>query len=371
MKIMRRIIQILLLSAVVIFSVAPVWAAVRLKDIATIRDQRELQLMGYGLVVGLDGTGDGKNTQFTIRSVGNMMKRMGIEVPSTSIKVKNVAAVMVTATVSPYTKPGGSFDVTVSSMGDASSLEGGTLLMTPLTGVDGVVAAFAQGALSVGGTNRNFGNDAVVPNIQLVGRITDGGILEREIPTLDPAERSIMVTLSNPDFTTTNRVVDAINDTFGENTASAQDAGSVIVTIPNTYVEKNEAVRFIAEMERITFVPDEKARIVINERTGTIVAGANVSLSPVAIMHGTLALTIEEAPQPAPQQPQDLTQQQPAQPMPGEEPVGDRMVTFDEQANVGEVARALNVLGATPRDIIAIFQALKHSGSLRAELIII
>ena len=368
---MHRILRILLLSAVALFSVAPVKAAVRLKDIATIRDHREIQLMGYGLVVGLDGTGDGKNTQFTIRSVGNMMKRMGVEVPSTSIKVKNVAAVMVTATVSPYTKSGGTFDVTVSSMGDATSLEGGTLLMTPLTGVDGSVFASAQGVLSVGGTNRNFGNDNVVPNIQLVGRITDGGILEREIPTLDPAERSIMVTLGNPDFTTSYRVVEAINDRFGNDTARAHDAGSIIVTIPDKYAEKNETVRFVAEMERITFVPDEKARIVINERTGTIVAGANVSLSPVAIMHGTLALTIEEAPQPEPSQPQDLTQAQPTQPLPEEEPLVDRMVTFDEQANVGDVARALNVLGATPRDIIAIFQALKHSGSLRAELIII
>ncbi|MBN1290299.1 MAG: flagellar basal body P-ring protein FlgI [Candidatus Latescibacteria bacterium] len=340
------------------------FAQVRLKDMAVIRDQREVQLIGYGLVVGLNGTGDGKNTQFTIRMIGNMMKRMGVEVPATSIKVKNVAAVMVTATVSPYVKSGGAFDVTVSSLGDASSLEGGTLLMTQLTGPDGLVYASAQGAISVGGSNRNYGGGGIVENIELVGRVSDGGILDHEFPTISTEERSLMVNLRSPDYTTAYRVATAINETFLQNIANPRDAGSIIINVPEEYVQASGIVRFISEMEAITFVPDEKAKVIINERTGTIVAGSNVSLSPVAIMHGTLSLVIEE--------PGAAGQAQQAAPgLPGAEPVGDRMVTLNETANVGEVAKALNLLGATPRDLIAIFQALKSAGSLRAELVII
>ena len=346
--------------------ISPSLAQVRLKDMAVIKDQREVQLIGYGLVVGLNGTGDGKNTQFTIRMIGNMMKRMGIEVPATSIKVKNVAAVMVTATVSPYVKNGGAFDVTVSSLGDASSLEGGTLLMTKLNGPDGFVYASAQGAISVGGSNRNYGGGGIVENIELVGRVSDGGILERDFPTISMEERSLMVNLRSPDYTTAHRVATAINDSFRKNIASARDAGSIIINVPEEYVEAGDIVRFISEMEIVTFIPDEKAKVIINERTGTIVAGSNVSLSPVAIMHGTLSLVIEE-----PGAAGQAAAQQAIPGMPGQEPVGDRMVALDESANVGEVAKALNLLGATPRDLIAIFQALKSAGSLRAELLII
>jgi len=346
------------------------WADVRLKDVAVIRDQREVQLLGYGLMVGLNGTGDGKNTQFTIRMIGNMMKRMGIEVPSTSIKVKNVAAVMVTATVAPYVKNGGTFDVTVSSLGDASSLEGGTLLMTALTGPDGLVYATAQGPVSVGGSNRNFGGKAGVENMQMVGLVSDGGILDREFPTLSVEERSLMVTLRSPDYTTAYRLASAINVMFRNNIANARDAGSITIVVPPEYADNRDIVRFISEMEVVTFSPDERAKVVINERTGTIVAGSTVSLSPVAIMHGTLSLVIEEPEAAGAQAAQPAAQAAPPG-LPGEEPTGDRMVTLDESADVGEVAQALNLLGATPRDLIAIFQALKSAGALRAELIII
>jgi flagellar P-ring protein precursor FlgI len=344
-------------------------AQVRLKDMAIIKDQREIQLIGYGLVVGLDGSGDGKNTQFTIRTIGNMLKRMGIEVPATNIKVKNVAAVMVTATVSPYVKAGGTFDVNVSSMGDASSLEGGTLLLTPLCGHDEIKYATAQGPLSVGGSNRNYGGQTtIVRNVQLTGIVPKGGILERDFPTLGVDERSLMITLRYPDYTTAYRLASAVNSTFQNDLAIARDAGSVVVKIPPEYSDHDDIVRFISEMELVTFVPDEKAKVVINERTGTIIAGSNVSLSPVAIMHGTLSLMIG-APQGQAAQPQAAQPGQPAQP--GQVITEERMVAFNEAANVGEVAKALNLLGVTPRDLIAIFQALRTAGSLRAELVII
>ncbi|MCE5249629.1 flagellar basal body P-ring protein FlgI [bacterium] len=341
-------------------------AQVRLKDVAIIKDQREIQLLGYGLVVGLDGTGDGKNTQFTIRTIGNMLKRMGIEVSAANIKVKNVAAVIVTATVSPYVKTGGTFDVTVSSMGDASSLEGGTLLLTPMCATGEMQYATAQGPLSVGGSNRNFGGQTgIVQNKQLVGMVPKGGILERDLPTLGVEERSLMVTLRNPDYTTAYRLATSVNSTFQNTLASARDAGSIVVKIPPEYADSGDIVRFISEMELVTFIPDEKAKVIINERTGTIIAGGNVSLSPVAIMHGTLSVVISEPQAAGAQQPPGQAAQ------PGQVSTTERMVAFNETANVAEVAKALNVLGATPRDLIAIFQALKTAGSLRAELIVI
>ena len=339
-------------------------AAVRLKDVAQIRDQSEIQLIGMGLVVGLQGTGDGKNTQFTVRGIANMMKRMGIDVPATTIKVKNVAAVMVTATISPYVKPGGMFDVVVSSAGDAKSLEGGTLLRTLLNGPDDVLYAEAQGPISIGGPNKNFGGQGTfVRNANLTGTVPDGGILEKELPSLAANEQNLMVTLRSPDYTTAFRLATSINDTFKKSLAVARDAGSVVVNIPPEYSDKGDIVKFISEMEIVSFVPDEKAKVVINERTGTIVAGNNVSLGPVAIMHGTLSLAIN--PGTAAGQPAAVP------PAAGQVPAGDRMVNFNESTNAGEVAKALNLMGVTPRDIIAIFQALKRAGSLRAELIVI
>ena len=351
---------VIVCAACLFLSAVPVSAQVRLKDICLVKDQREIQLKGLGLVTGLDGTGDGKNTQFTVRMIANMMTNFGIEVPSSSIKVKNVAAVMVTATVSPYVKIGGTFDVTVSSIGDAKSIEGGTLQITQLTDDQGLLYGMAQGPLSIGGANKDFGGTAgLVENMSLAGIVPAGGILEREIPTLGTDERSLTVMLRNPDYTTAYRLATAISETFEDEIAVARDAGSITVTVPDRFVENNDMVRFISEMENIYVEPDERARVVINERTGTIIAGNTVSLSPVAIMHGTLALTIGA---PA----EDMTQVSNVQ---GE--AGDRLVSLGESANVGQIARSLNQLGVTPRDLIAIFQALRVAGSLRAELIII
>ncbi len=336
-------------------------AEVRLKDVVLIKDQREIQLKGVGLVTGLNGTGDTKTTQFTIRMIGNMMKKFGLDVPSTSIKTKNVAAVMVTATVSPYVKVGGTFDVTVSSMGDAKSIEDGTLQEVLLFNADELLYGKAMGAISIGGANKDYsGGGGVVENATLVGVVPGGGILERDIPTLGMDEHMVTLTLRNPDYTTAYRLASSINDFFQQGLAVSRDAGSIQVKVPDEYVENSEIVRFISEMESVTFNPDERARVVINERTGTIVAGSMVTLSPVAIMHGTLSLTIGQ---------QDQQQAVPNMPaVQGEE--GDRMVSFGESVNVSQVAGTLNMLGVTPRDLIAIFQALKESGSLRAELVI-
>jgi len=354
---MRKLMVIAYIALTFVMITESAVAAVRLKDIANVRDQRETQLVGYGLVVGLEGTGDGRNTQFTIRMIGNMIKRLGLDVPSTTIKVKNVAAVMVTARVSPYLKVNSSFDITVSSMGDATSLEGGTLLMTYLSDGSGTVYARAQGSLSVGGANKNYGSQgAIVPNAQNSGVISGGAILERDVPTLATDERSILVTLNTPDFTTAYRLATAINDEKGNEIATAQDAGSIVVTIPEDYASQGDLIRFIADIESVPVEPDIRARVVINERTGTVISGGNVSLGPVAISHGNLSLNINQgqAPQPGMQQ----------------APAGDRMVAFGETTDVNEVSRALNLLGVTPRDLISIFQALKQSGSLRAELVI-
>ena len=335
---------------------------VRLKDVAFIKDQSEIQLKGLGLVMGLNGTGDGKNTQFTIRMIGNLMSSMNIEVPSEAIKVKNVAAVMVTATVSPYIKVGGTFDVTVSSIGDAKSLDGGTLLMTALSDINDILYGFSQGPLSIGGSNRDYGGaGGIVNNAELAGIVPGGGMLQREVPTLGMDEHSLTVSLRNPDYTTAYRLSTAINGYFEAELANARDAGTLIVQVPDEYANNQDMVKFISEMEVVSFRPDEIAKVVINERTGTIIAGTNVSLAPVAIMHGMLSLTIGQQ-----------VEQTEIQPMPSVQGQnGDRIVSFGESANVGQIARALNMLGVTPRDLIAIFQALKASGSLRAKLVII
>ena len=358
---MKRLVTIAC-AAGLLFGAVTADAQVRLKDICLVKDQREIQLKGLGLVTGLDGTGDGKNTQFTVRMIANMMNNFGIEVPSASIKVKNVAAVMVTATVSPYVKIGGTFDVTVSSIGDAKSIEGGTLQITQLTDDQGLIFGMAQGALSIGGANQDFGGaSGMVENMSLAGLVPGGGILERDIPTLGVDERSLTVMLRNPDYTTAYRLAIAIGETFGGDIAMARDAGSITVNVPDRFVENNDMVRFISEMENIYIEPDERARVVINERTGTIIAGGAVSLAPVAIMHGTLSLTIGGA-----EGVEDITQVPNVQ-----GGAGDRMITLGESANVSQIARSLNLLGVTPRDLIAIFQALRVSGSLRAELLII
>ena len=347
-------------------------AVVRIKDICAFQNESEDDLIGYGLVIGLDGTGDGNNTRFTVQSLTNMMVRLGLTVDPDRIKVKNVAAVMVTSRLSSQHPNGAYVDVTVSSLGDASSLQGGTLLMTPLAGTDGVVRAIAQGPISIGGFNVqvNEGN-RIFNNYTLVGRVPNGARVTNAIPKKDDGSNEIILSLNNADFTTADRIAERINIKYGF-TAYAVDGGTVRVLIPDSLSNQQTRITFISDIGQLQIVPDQVARVVINERTGTIVAGQNVVIEPVAVAHGTITVDIQSPPvisQPAPfsqgetvvtSEPQINIQDEPA-----------HVINLEESVQLADIAKALNSIGATPRDIIAIFQALKQAGALQAELIIL
>jgi flagellar P-ring protein precursor FlgI len=365
-----RIISIFLL--VFLVCTTSTLAQVRIKDVSTIKTADELPLIGYGLVVGLDGTGDGKGTIFTVQSLVNMMQRMGISVPPEKVKVKNIAAVMVTAKISPLLKKGNGIDVTISSLGDASSLQGGTLLLTPLFSPDGTEYARAQGPVSIGGFNVSVEEGSkIISNYTLVGRIPNGAIIEKEFETVHPDLKTVTLSLANPDFTTAFRMSEAINQKVGK-VASPIDEGTVLVNVPEDKQLSTNYVGFISQIEGITFEPDEIAKIVINEKTGTIVAGGNVTIAPVALAHGNLNIEIKAKPvisQPAPFSKGETVLTRESEISVDAEKA--RVVVWKETANISDVASALNAIGATPRDIIAIFQALKQAGALRAELIIL
>jgi len=364
-----------LMVSLVLTFVVPVEATphkVRIKDLCDFQNEQDVGLVGYGLVVGLDGSGDGSGTQFTVQSLTNMMERMGLTVEASAVKVKNVAAVMVTGRISSARSEGSYFDVTVSSVGDASSLQGGTLLMTPLAAVDGSVRAIAQGAVSIGGFNVSVDEgNRIVNNYTLVGRVPGGGKVTNPLEVTGDEGREFMLSLYDPDFTTASRVADRINIKYGE-TCWALDAGTIKVIVPDSLWYPSTRIRFVADIGHLEVTPDNPARVVINEKTGTIVAGQHVTIEPVAIAHGTITVTVESTP--VISQPEPFSS-------------GETVVTQQSRLNVSEqqarvthmegavylkdVAAALNKIGATPRDIIAIFQALKQAGALRAELVIL
>ncbi len=370
---MRKSTLIVLLIAMCSIYLMPtaIPSDVRIKDIVSFQLDNDIQLIGYGLIVGLDGTGDSKSTRFTIQSLTNMMQRMGMTVSPDEVKVKNVAAVMITATLSPYAKIGSKIDITVSSMGDASSLQGGVLLVTPLSGLDGQVYATAQGPVSIGGFNvQSGGGDKITENYALVGRIPNGAIIEKQKETIANME-FLNARLINPDFTTSQRIADKINKTAGEGAARAIDEANVQIKLPDKYKVSGGVVDFISSIEAMEIVPDAVAKVVINEKTGTIVAGENVTLSAVALAHGNLKIEIKATPQVS--QPEPFSQGKTVLTRDSEisafaEPA--RIISMKERTSIGDLATALNEIGATPRDIIAIFQALKVAGALRAELVI-
>ncbi len=346
-------------------------SGVRLKDIASFQLDNDIQLIGYGLVVGLDGTGDSRSTIFTIQSLTNMMERMGVTLPQNQVKVKNVAAVMVTGRLSSFARVGSKIDCTVSSMGDASSLQGGMLLITPLSGTDGTVYATAQGPISIGGFNiQSSGGDKITENYALVGRIPNGAIVEvRRQVEMD--SDVLTVSLINPDFTTSQRTAGKINAVVDPGIAIAVDEGNVQVRIPAVYRTPGGLVDLISRIETLEIVPDAVARVVINEKTGTIVAGEHVSISAVALAHGNLKIEIKATPQIS--QPQPFSGGRTVLTRDSEitaEAEPARIINMEEKARIKDLAVALNEIGATPRDIIAIFQALKLAGALRAELVI-
>jgi flagellar P-ring protein precursor FlgI len=360
----KTAILILLVSLMFI----PLAQAVRIKDIAEIEGVRSNKLVGYGLVIGLNGTGDKAGTEFTIQSLVNMLERMGVKVDRTKVKVENVAAVMVTADLPPFSRQGTRIDALVSSIGDAESLQGGTLVLTPLKGPDGLIYAVAQGPISIGGGFAASGAAASVQkNHPTVGRIVNGTLIEREVPLPFRDKRAIHINLRQPDFTTALRLAEAVNTALGGEFAIPLDGGTVRMEIPPAY--RGDIVELVASVETLNVTPDRVARVVFDEKTGTVVIGEGVRISAVAISHGNLSMVIKERPEAS-------------QPLPFSE--GETVVTpntqlsvkeekasvilMPEGVSIQEVVSALNAIGVSPRDLIAIFQALKEAGALQAEL---
>lgn len=345
----------------------------RLKDLASIEGVRSNQLIGYGLVVGLDGTGDQTSqAPFTVQSLKSLLIQLGVTIPpNVNPQLKNVAAVAVHADLPPFVKPGQQIDVTVSSLANAGSLRGGSLLMTPLKGPDGQIYAVAQGSLVVGGFGAE-GRDGsrVSVNIPSAGRIPGGAIVERAVPTNISAKDSVTLNLHSADFTTASRIVESLNAVYGAGTAQALDAVSIEVAAPR---DPSARVRFMAELESMQVDPGQAAaRVVVNSRTGTIVIGSNVRVSPAAVAHGSLSVTISESfgvSQPAPFG-QGETVVTPQSQVRVEQEDG-RMFLFDPGVTLADLVRAVNEVGAAPGDLIAILEALKRVGALRAELVVI
>lgn len=345
--------------------------AVRIKDIASFEGVRDNQLMGYGLVVGLNGSGDSDQTRIQTQSVVNMLERMGISTTINDIKVKNVAAVMVTATLPPFSKQGNRLDVLVSSLGDAKSIAGGTLIMTPLKGADSQVYAVAQGSVLT--NSFAFGGQGATAqkNHPTAGRVPNGALVERELPNNLTGKSILRLNLNVSDFTTASRIAAVINDKFQSAVAVCKDPGSVALTIPEAY--SSRTVEFVAAMETLEVKPDVQAKVVLNERTGTIVMGESVRISTVAVTHGSLSLVIKETPQvsqPAPLSKTGETKVVPRTDLKVEEE-NRRLMVMQEGVSIGDVVRALNLLGVTPRDLISILQAVKAAGALQADLLII
>lgn len=369
MTVMKKILALIVLLS--LCAGAALGGSVRIKDITKYQNDAEVDLIGYGLIIGLDGTGDGKGTQFTIQALVNMMERMGLTVDAKQVKVKNVAAVMVTARIASANKPGSRIDVTVSSIGDAGSLKGGTLLMTPLSSIDGTVYVVAQGAISIGGFNVQLEDgNKIVNNYTLVGRVPGGGLVKAQAPETGSG-KDLYLSLLHPDYTTTARIVDRINKEYGL-TSFAIDEATVRIRVPDSLAYPNDRIRFISTIGRLRVTPDAVAKIVINEKTGTIVAGQHVSISPVALAHGNITINIRSIP--VISQPQPFSGGETVVTSESRLSVTEdiaRVVEFPEIVTISQVANALNSIGATPRDIIAIFQALKETGALRAELVLL
>ena len=347
-------------------------SAERLKDLASIAGIRSNQLVGYGLVVGLDGTGDQTSqAPFTVQSLKSMLAQFGITVPpNVNPQVKNVAAVSLHAELPAFSKPGQTIDVTVSSIANAKSLRGGTLLMAPLKGADGKIYALAQGNVVVGGFGVGAGGSSITVNIPSVGRIANGAMVERGVTTAFMQGNSLTLNLHTPDFTTANRVADAINSGIGDGTAQAVDGASIKVNAPNNAAQR---VAFMSLLENFEIKPAEgSAKIVVNSRTGTIIIGNHVRVMPAAITHGSLTVTIASRPevsQPAPLSGGTTTVVPRTQVAVNAE--ANPMFLFEPGTSLNDIVRAINEVGATPGDLIAILEALKEAGALKATLLII
>lgn len=367
---MRGLIAIAVLLATVFTSAGPTQAE-RIKDLAKVRGVRPNQLVGYGIIVGLAGTGDSDKTRFTVQSVVSMLSRMNVRVDATGLKLKNVAAVMVTAELPPFARVGNTIDVTVSSIGDAKSLTGGSLLLTPLKGLDGNIYAMAQGPISVGGFSISAqGGATETRNHPTVARIPDGALVEREVPADIARDGHVTLQLNDADFTTAARLAKVVNMNLGGAFARALDSGTVQVDIPPPYIGR--VVEFVATVERLEVTPDAVARVIVNERTGTIIMGQDVRIAPVAVAHGnlTISVRVENTAVPAaPLTPGETANQQNTQLDVNEEK--RNLVELSAGATLSDLVQGLNRLGASPRDLITILQAIKQAGALRAEVEVI
>jgi len=358
-------IIICLLTAV--FMLTPCFGteAARVKDVARVQGVRDNQVYGYGIIVGLNGTGDSTKSDFTINSVVNMMRNFGITVNVNDIKPKNVAAVMVTAKLPAFARPGDNIDVNVASMGDAKSIQGGVLLQTPLMAANGDVYAVAQGPLSIGGYVASGGGSSQQKNFPTAGMIPNGAIVERGTNTNLAEGGVIRLSLNKADFTTANRIANRVNATWG-NIATATDAGTVSVLVPSSGYD---LVGFIANLEEMSIEPDTIAKVILNERTGTVVMGGNVGISEVAVSQGGLTVTITKDVNVV--QPNPFGQGQTVVTRDTDVNVQEdkaNLIVLPESARVGDVVTALNSAGATPRDIMAILQAMQAAGALHATI---
>jgi flagellar P-ring protein FlgI len=344
----------------------------RLKELVSLEGVRENQLIGYGIVVGLKGTGDRQQTLFTAQSLTNMLQQMGVTVNPSTILVKNTAAVMVTAKLPPFAQSGMQIDATVAAMGDSASLQGGLLLMTSLRGIDGQVYSIAQGPVVTGGFIVGSAGTSQTVNHPTVGRIPNGAIVERASPAIEPT-KEVRLQLHEADFTTAARIAEVVNRHFtpdAQAIAHADNSGLVSVSIPQSF--STRSTEFIAELEALTVQADRPAKVVINERTGTIVMGKEVRVSPVAIMHGDLTVEIQTTYDVSQAGPLSSgTTQVTPQVTVGVKEEKARNVVLKEGATVEELVRALSSIGSTPRDIIAILQSLRAAGALESEIQVI
>ncbi|MCL2220302.1 MAG: flagellar basal body P-ring protein FlgI [Chitinispirillia bacterium] len=360
--------------AVMAVAVAASAQGIRIKDVASVSGLEDVQLFGYGLVVGLAGTGDRSQTIFTEQTIVNMLKNMGVELPERQLRTRNVAAVMVTGQLAPFKRKGTKFDITVNSMGDATSLEGGTLIMTPIQGPDGNIYASAQGPLATGGYDlRDRGFTHIKKNHVLVGRIPGGAIVQKEYQFNNLFDGDNMsLSLHSPDFTSAVSMAQAINAQYGvPGIAKALDAATVEIDMARAGGTASP-MEFISRVENMTFEVASQAKVVINERTGTIVAGGTVRISQVAVTHGGVKVEVVNLPEVIQPRPFTLgtTEVVPNPAMIVEEKDAE-MVVLDETTTVSDLAQALNSLGVTPRDVIAILQAIKEAGALHAQLVIL
>ncbi|MCE5244225.1 MAG: flagellar basal body P-ring protein FlgI [Syntrophobacteraceae bacterium] len=356
-----------LLSALILFAGSEAYAT-RIKDIAYFLGTRPNMLIGYGLVVGLNGTGDNTNTLFTVNTLGNLLDNMGIHVDPGQVKIKNVAAVMVTAKLPPFARVGTRIDVEASSIGDAKSLAGGTLLMTQLQGPDGKTYAIAQGPVATGGfAISGASGSSVQKNHPTVGTISEGALVEKEVSVSYDSLHRLDLVLKTPDFTTANKTAAAVNQALGGQVAQAVDGTTIRIEVPPSY--KQDSVAMLTRIENLEVQPEMVAKVVINEKTGTIVMGESVRISPVAIAHGNLTVQITE--KPAVSQPLPLSQgkttvvpQTSVQVQEGKA----SLAVIGGGVTIGEVIQGLNAIGATPRDLVNILQAIRAAGALQAEL---